>query len=267
LRVVKHVVEYEKAGDTFLLIPFGDFHIGHKNCDKKKLEEIRDFIKTQNALWIGMGDYCDAVFPHPNEKRIDIDVLDPELNTPEKQYNYVYDLLEPIKSQCLGLLTGNHDDILRRRHYHNWVDSLAFKLEVPYLDFAAFIKLQFRRPYKTGYHYQTIDIFATHGYYAGRKIGGKINRIEDLAKYFDADIYLVGHVHEIAGFRNIQLKATRYCNIIERKRVFAITGTFLRGWKKNKIASYAERKLLPPNKIGIISIWICPEPLDLHIME
>ncbi|RLE38253.1 hypothetical protein DRJ17_04610 [Candidatus Woesearchaeota archaeon] len=268
MRVVKHIIEYEKPGDTFLLIPFGDLHVGHRNCDKDKLIEIRDFILHQDALWIGMGDYANAIFPHPNEKRLDLDVIDPELYTPEKQYQFIYELFEPIKHNCLGLLTGNHDDLLRRRHYHNWVDELAYKLGVPYLDFAAFVKLVFKR----GRHTVTIDIFATHGYYSGRRIGGKINRVEDLARYFDADIYLVGHVHEVAGFRNIQLRVTRSCKIVERKRIFAITGTFLRGWKITKTASYAERRLLPPNKIGIISIWICPEPgrnkqPDMHIME
>lgn len=44
-------------------------------------------------------------------------------------------------------------------------------------------------------------IYATHGAGGGRKEGGKINRLADLAQIVDADVYICGHTHLPAIFR------------------------------------------------------------------
>ena len=45
-------------------------------------------------------------------------------------------------------------------------------------------------------------VYATHGSGGGRKEGGKINRLADLAQIVDADVYIMGHVHTPATFRS-----------------------------------------------------------------
>jgi hypothetical protein len=44
-------------------------------------------------------------------------------------------------------------------------------------------------------------VYATHGSGGGRREGGKINRLADLAQIVDADTYLCGHTHLPAVFR------------------------------------------------------------------
>jgi antirestriction protein ArdC len=44
-------------------------------------------------------------------------------------------------------------------------------------------------------------VYATHGSGGGRREGGKINRLADLAQIVDSDIYLCGHTHLPAVFR------------------------------------------------------------------
>ena len=46
------------------------------------------------------------------------------------------------------------------------------------------------------------SLYMTHGSGGGRKEGGKINRLADLAGIVDADIYLMAHTHQPAAFRN-----------------------------------------------------------------
>jgi hypothetical protein len=45
------------------------------------------------------------------------------------------------------------------------------------------------------------SVYATHGSGGGRREGGKINRLADLAQIVDADAYLCGHAHLPAVFR------------------------------------------------------------------
>jgi hypothetical protein len=42
---------------------------------------------------------------------------------------------------------------------------------------------------------QLYTIYVTHGSGGGRKEGGKVNRLADLAAIVDADIYVTGHTH------------------------------------------------------------------------
>ena len=47
----------------------------------------------------------------------------------------------------------------------------------------------------------TYVVYATHGSGGGRREGGKINRLADLAQIVDADVFLCGHTHLPAVFR------------------------------------------------------------------
>ena len=267
MKVVNHVIYYQSKTEKFLIVPFGDLHVGNRNADLRKIREIANWIReTPKCYWLGMGDYVDAIVWHPNEKRIDPDIVDYRYYKPEDAYEFIYRLFEPIKNKCLGLLTGNHDDILRKRHYKDWVKDLAQRLNVPYLTFSAFLRLSFRLQYNNERpKNQEFVIFATHGYYTGRSTGGKVTRLESLAQWIEADIYLMAHTHELLGHRRIVLAASRGGRVIEKKKVFALTGGFLRGYVNEH--SYVEKRLLAPTKIGILSIEIEPWRRDIHVKE
>jgi len=87
----------------------------------------------------------------------------------------------------------------------------------------------------------------------------------EIARDFDADIYLIGHTHELLGFRKIKL-VNDGDGMRGKKLIFALTGSFLKTYLLNS-HSYGEASLYPPSKTGIVSILIDAERKDLHIME
>ena len=163
-----------------LIIPFGDLHLGNKNCNKTKIKEYIDWIKhTPRLYWIGMGDYADAI-THSDERRYDFDSLDPELPTPDEQYAWVRAEFAKIKTNCLGLHIGNHDFELQRRHEHRYVKmDLCDSLELPFLGYNAMTRLKFILKKRNGERMHrnggTITIASTHGSTNARTAGGKIN--------------------------------------------------------------------------------------------
>lgn len=236
----------------------GDFHLGHKGCNKQKLLTDLKWIKRQkNMLVILMGDILEVSPPLLEPKRYVKDETDPQLDTFDKAYDYAIWLLRDLTPKIIGLHRGNHDFKYMNKTGHNYVKKLCKDLNITYLEDTALTRLLIGdRPF---------DIYSTHGYGGGRKRGAKINRLEAQAAYYYADIYLMGHVHDIVGSRSIRLKLTNK-GLVREKIAFAITGTYLNSHVENS-SSYGERGMYPPNKIGLITIEISPRRRDIHVKE
>lgn len=264
LEITKYEIKYESASKDFemLFVPLGDFHVGNINCDKKKLEEYVKWIAdTPNIYWWGMGDYADCIIGGGEDPRYDFDSLDPNLPTPDEQYQYVQDLLTPIKDRCFGLHLGNHDYDLQKRHAHRYVGrQLCPNLGLKFLGYTAFIRIHMERTGKNG---QTIDICSTHGSSFARTPGGKINALMHFANGFDADIYTYGHTHDKYIHERPYYVLSTNMVMVERKQVFALTGGFLKGYQEGTV-SYVERKNLEPLKTGIVKITVWPESKQIR---
>jgi len=259
MQVVKHVFEYSSRSELPLrLVPVGDIHLGHRNVDFDILEKVLKYIaKTENCFFLGMGDYADSITT--KDRRFDFQSLDLNYPTPDKQYRKIRELFEPIKDKCLGLLHGNHDYIHWKEHNHNYVDDLAYDLGVPYLTVDAYIRIVFKR--KSGGHakQRAFDLYAHHGWTGARTIGGRINRITDLANIFPGlPLYLMGHCHLLGPIPpRIQLKVNQGLQVVEMKQNFVFTGSFLRGYVP-KAMSYVESKTYVPTALGSPVISIRP---------
>jgi len=266
LEIHQWEISYEHQNGEILLVPFGDQHVGHVNSDKKKIEEYVGWIaNTPNIYWFGTGDYSDCII-HSDERRYDFDCLDPDLPTPDEQYQYVAELLGQIKDKCLGLLYGNHDFELQRRHGHRYValDLIpAVSTEtrpVPFLGYNAMIKLKFKRKHKNG---QSIIIVATHGSSNARTPGGKINALLRWAQGFNGDVFCYAHTHDKYVHEREYYELSTNMTLVERRQIFCLTGGFLEGYKQGT-TSYVERKNLEPMKTGIVKISIWPETKKLR---
>jgi predicted phosphodiesterase len=253
MEVKKYQVESQVC-----LAPIGDFHIGSKACQKKKLEEDLKWLKKSNYKIMLMGDMLDNISPILKPEYFYSEEIDPELTNLRDCLNYLKWLLIPLKDQLIGLHVGNHDFDLIRKIGYDYIKQICEELHTNYLGFEAFTDLLYVKGEKI------IKVFSTHGHYVGRRIGGKVNRIEDLSGFFDADIYLMGHTHELAGWRRIAL-STYNGEIIQKKKIYALTGTYLLSHGKD--STYAERHGLLPNKIGMLSIEINLKTHDMHIKE
>lgn len=180
--------------------PMADLHIGDSLSDFKLIEERIEHIKnTPNAYCILGGDLMDTAIASSVG-----DTYGANLK-PMDQLNQCVKIFGPIKDKILAVLPGNHENRVYRSDGIDITEMLCAQLGIPekYTNTTALIFLRFGK--RKGSHHgrpQLYTIYATHGAGGGRKEGGKINRLADLACIVDADVYLHHHTHLPAAFKN-----------------------------------------------------------------
>jgi len=257
MQVIKRILEFSSHKESnWTIVPIGDIHFGHRNVDLDKLRNTIKFVeKTERCLWLGMGDYADAITV--KDRRFDLNSVNPDYATPDKQYRFIRSIFAPIKEKCLGLLDGNHDYIHWKQHNHNYVDGLAYDLGVPYLGINAYVRLVFTRKSGKRKKQNRFDIYCHHGWTGARTVGGRINRITDLANIFpNLPLYLMGHVHLLGPAPpRIQLSVDSRLNVTELRQNFVFTGSYLKGYMPDA-TSYVEAKTYVPTTLGSPTITI-----------
>lgn len=247
------ILKYEVNKKSVEVVGLGDLHLGNTNCDKNKILNVIKYIQTHNCLWIGGGDYGDAITP--KDKRFDWRSIDLEYKSPSDQYRQVRQWFHPIRRKCLGLLDGNHDIKHWKEHSENYVKNMAEDLGVPYLTIDAYIRLTFPEFKNSNY-----DIYAHHGWTGARTKGGKITRVYDLAAVFPMiDLYIMFHMHDL-GLADEQpnLYVDEELEIRDRIARYVFGGSFLKGYVKGAI-SYVEEKTYRPSVLGSPVIKVTPK--------
>lgn len=236
----------------FNIVPLSDIHYGNINCDLKKFKEALKYIsQTDNCYMILMGDMCEGITI--SDKRLDILSVPTELrdridNIAMAEYEEMRNMLLPYKDRIIAGLRGNHGEVMRKQHGVDFDGWLYKDLGVANAGYMSFIRVKVDKSRAPG-----VNIFAQHGFSSSRKKGAKVNAVEDLAAGFDADIYLLGHSHELNVSTNIYLSMNQYGNLEERKRYFCHTGSYLKSYTKGAF-NYSEVKCYPPLKTGCIKL-------------
>lgn len=261
--ILQRKIPYQSRSEKFKIIPIGDIHRGNVGCDEAKLRKTLQYIQdTPNAYWIGMGDYAECI--QVDDKRFDEKSIDPNYriagisNLITTQMHDVVSDFMPIKDKCLGLLSGNHEETMRLRYKRDIMYEIGERLDMfdKLMGYSGFIRLRFERQAGT---VTTFTIFACHGFGAARKSGAKVNRLEDVAHAFNADIILVGHEHEkIVAPPVLRLGLTQEGKLIEEEQYAIMTGSFLKGYVE-KATTYIEKKMYPPTDLGIVEITVVPD--------
>ena len=205
-----------------------------------------------------MGDMIEGI--NISDPRFDINTVSKKYHSKidrlvQHQCNTIVDLFKPIAKKCLGIHRGNHELSCLRYYHFDVLDEITSRLKVINLFDTALTRLNFIHK-ESGWN-SVINILSTHGHVAGRKPGGKVNRLTDIMSEHDADLFLMGHSHS----RDITLKNSLYFDrdgkVITRERIGAITGSFLKGYVKGH-PSYVEKVMYPPLSIGTVRIRINP---------
>lgn len=258
------IAEHSSRSDTFRLYPIGDIHLGAAACDVDALRSTVDHIAADpSARWIGMGDYAECI--NLQDKRFDLKSVDkkylPRLDDIANAcFEDLAEMFGPIREKCLGLLVGNHEETLRLKHSQDVHGALCLRLGLKNLGYDSLIRWTFRRKVSgSKCPSSQLTIFASHGTIAGRRDGSKLNRIEDLHRNFDADMYLVGHGHSQIVGRSVQLSVpdSGELKLKERLRLSMMTGT----WRKNYqegTRDYGEKAHFSPPVIGCPIVTIRP---------
>lgn len=170
-----------------------DLHIGDSQCDFKLiLEKIEHIKNTKNAYCILDGDLMDTAIASSIG-----DTYAANLQ-PMEQLKQCVKIFDPIKDKILAVLPGNHENRVYKTDGIDITEIMCSQLGIPerYSPTTALLFIRFGER-KTGHHHrrQLYTVYVTHGSGGGRKEGGKVNRLADLASIVDADIYISGHTH------------------------------------------------------------------------
>lgn len=177
--------------------PMSDLHIGDSECDYKSIQEKIEYIKeTPNCYCILDGDLMDTAIASSIG-----DTYAANLQ-PMEQLKHCVKLFEPIKDKILAVLPGNHENRVYKSDGIDITEVMCNQLGISerYSPTTALLFVRFGRQAQHK-RPQLYTIYATHGSGGGRREGGKVNRLADLASIVDADIYVFGHTHLPLVFR------------------------------------------------------------------
>ena len=172
---------------------FSDWHIGDKHC---KVDEIKRHIeyveKTPNAYVICNGDLMN------NATIASVSDSYAEKLAPMEQLSELCELLYPIKDKILMLTQGNHESRTWRTDGIDLTAVVAQQLGIfdRYVREGGVLFLRFGKDEKRNHgRRMRYSIYASHGSGGGKKEGGKLNALAEMAGIVDCDIYIMGHTH------------------------------------------------------------------------
>lgn len=267
MELAAYDINYSQAGEHITIWPLGDIHYGTKHCDIDRFKASIASIKDDpNAYWIGMGDYCECITI--SDPRFAAEEIDPELypmlgTLAVSQRDRMIEMLMPIKDRCIGLIEGNHERVIKTKHYVDITRDMARELGVKYLDTNALIRLVCRRDL----HTSTFIIYAEHGHGSGSSASSHVTGLEKMMANFRADIYLRGHVHAKMAHRKpaLGLSSKGRLAMTEHTRLGVLTGSYYRGYQAGT-SSYVSRAGYPPVELGTPQIIIYPETKELDVI-
>lgn len=264
------VVKMKNLDEEWRLWPLGDIHLGNVGCDETQFDKtISCIANDDHAMWIGMGDYADLI--GTDDKRFDPEGVAQKFQSAYfKKFgptmrNELLKRFVPIADKCIGILMGNHEFSYEQRFDQAMASALCEGMNdslekagsahrVPYMGYCGFRDIAFTKGKQT----KTFRICAHHGAGWAATKGGKLNRLLQFMRQFDADIFLMGHVHNITEDVLVCIGADEACeHLIHRTKVGVETGAYLRAYPEGG-SNYAERKMYEPSPLGSPCVVIKP---------
>lgn len=211
-------VELPKQQNEIEVHVIADVHLSDPNCDIRGVQKrVADIAERDNAYVILAGDLID------NATRSSIgDIYSTQLS-PMEQIQLANKTFAPLKGRILCAVPGNHEERTYRADGIDitWLIANELGAGNRYAPDAAlvFVSLGENSRRKSEGRQTTYSIYVNHGNGGGRKIGGKINRLADYAQIVDADVYVCGHTHSPAVFKDCFFRtnaSTRSAEPVER---------------------------------------------------
>ena len=241
------LIKIEEKGDISL-VPIGDAHAGSMDFDREAFEKQIKWVKeNKNVRVVLMGDLIDAGL----KNSVGAGTFDNDM-TPENQIDYMIDILTPIKKQIWCMLAGNHEERIRMNTSIDVTKLMAKALGIPYGESTCFIKARIKEI--------NYIIYAHHGSTGSLTPAGKLNAVIKCGSFVNADIVLMGHVHELMNHSTEYFRVDiGNKQIVKEKKHYVITGHFL------KYGGYAQAKNMAPGKLGVAKIKLFGKKKDVHI--
>jgi UDP-2,3-diacylglucosamine pyrophosphatase LpxH len=253
------VIKCRNLRERWKLWAIGDVHLHNRSCIVSEIEALVEEVKDDpKSIWIGLGDLADCISPY--DPRFDAQEVSPtkrDIFFQKLGRSIVKDLVElfrPIKDKCIGLLRGNHESKYECKTDQAIMSDVCENLDIRYLDYCAAFDLVFKTRSKS----EVFKVWAHHGAGGATTTGGKINKLKKaMTEVFDADIYLMGHMHEQVDLSLVQLYQDDKGIVRQRKKQGVVTGSYLATYSDGS-SSYGEQKLYSPVSMGSVAITIVP---------
>lgn len=275
MELVSFAIPRKQSDRTPVIIaPIGDIQWAGKrgSTATDTLRRHLDRCQTVGAWYVGLGDYIDFASPS-NRQRLRAaalydsaeDVID------DKALDLVQELfdlyLRPTKGRWLGLVHGHHYANLKTGETTD--QRLCQLLDARFLGSSAFIRLQFSRPTPANSGMRgNVTLFVHHGAGGGMKAAAPLNKLENLAPYWDADIFMIGHLTKMAT-APVNRVSARWSGrgapeLVHRKIMLVGCGGFSKGYvqgaKQGRVpmGGYVEQRMLNPAALGAPLIYVRP---------
>ena len=199
---------------TIELHSMADLHLGDMMSDYKLIMERIEYIKnTPNAYCILGGDLMDTAIASSIG-----DTYGANLQ-PMEQLKQCVKIFEPIKDKIIAVLPGNHENRVYKSDGLDTTALMCSQLGIAdkYSSTTALLFIRFGCAGGGGHKNrpQLYTVYVTHGSGGGRKEGGKVNRLADLASIVDADIYIHAHTHLPLIFKESFFRPSRTNSSVE----------------------------------------------------
>ena len=235
-------------GNKLNLMTLGDIHLGAKDCAEDKFYEYVKWIsKQKDTKTLLMGDMINCGL----RNSVGAGSYD-DKNLVQDQMEEIVEALKPLKGRMVGLHTGNHEQRIFNSTGIDVSKIMAKDMGIPYLGWSVFNYV------KVGD--QAYDIYSTHGASGATQPHTKIRGCIKLSYSFDADIYLMGHVHRLDFAYGLRTYYDRKMKCVkEKKKLYGLTGHFLKYED-----SYAEVKNLKKETTGALRLKLYKDKWDIH---
>lgn len=277
------IIVYGKRGVEFKLYDFADLHYLNRGMAKDNLRaDIAKVKKDPYSLWFIGGDYSE--FIGPQDPRFDPEAVDDSIRVNDLSYlaaiavRGIVEFFNPIKDRGLGCCMGNHEFKHMSRHSEMFVhETLCQQLNVPNMRYSGWTDVYF--VYRKGAVGCTVfpatkppdsfvarlRVFIHHGAGAAATAGGKINRLKQLVDMVDADLVMMGHVHEQFAKAFVRLTPDDTCSeVVSKVTMGLITGSYLMAYPPG-FTSYAEMRAYPPTTMGATRARYTPDTGELVV--
>lgn len=242
------VADLPTTYDYIELYPVSDLHVGDPEFKEKEFLNFIDYVrKNERAYIITLGDLVN------NAIKSSVSNVYNETMPPNQQKKYIVEALKPVANKILAMTSGNHEMRNEKEVDNDITQDIAIMLgiEEKYSKNDIKLKVCFGRR-KDNTKKVAYTIYANHGYSTGRRIGGVMNNAELAGlNYENVDIYIFGHAHKKAVYKNTAFVFDDKNNVIvPKERYFVLTSAW------TGYSGYARRKLLIPSAPGTVKITL-----------
>lgn len=229
-----------------------DLHLGDpQSCFREIMARIKHILETPNAYCILGGDLMDAAIASSIG-----DTYGASLQ-PMEQLKQCVEIFKPLadKGKILAVVPGNHEDRIYKQDGIDVTALMCTQLGIAdkYSNTTVLLFIRFGENKAKGKgRRQLYTAYVTHGSGGGRKEGGKVNRLADLASIVDADIYIHAHTHLPLVFRESFFRVSgANSSVAPVEKLFVNTSAAL------KYGGYGDKQGFKPASTKAPVIYLC----------